>query len=374
MKTRNAGLCDVFSDVAVVLFAGGGDRHDTFDKAASLGTVGAKTPFAPKHTRPHAAFGRIVRRFDARNAHKSPEVFGAFENPFARALHFMMATLRPLAQKPLDICTQSPHVLPERTAFQRPIAHAMPPVKHLVCFGQQRFADFTGLSRVFAKGREIAAQVRPAPLPKAMVEVVSTPPVRHQNPAESTEKLARRNLPALGVDHEHRGGTRYGHPQPRLRVGLAPPCLIGVQYLRRLRRFPRLVHGLGQRRTDGRLAGRDGTQADRDMEKVRQDTFHGTFAQAVDTAQQRDGGLKPRTESARGDAFGQRRPREFTAIVTPKSVQLILLDIRLERGNLPNLMTFRLRIFTIEFSTAVCASAGLDASDLVYFTTGNSSR
>ena len=117
MKPRDARLCDVFSDVAVVLFTSGGGRHDTFDKPASFGAVRAETAFAPKNGGPDAAFGRIVRRLDAGNMHKGPEVFGAFENPFARALHLLMATLRPFAQKFLDIRTQPPHILPECAAF-----------------------------------------------------------------------------------------------------------------------------------------------------------------------------------------------------------------------------------------------------------------
>ena len=119
MKTRNAGLCDVFSDVAVVLFAGGGGRHNALDKPASFGAVRAKAPFAPLDCRTRGPFCRVVCRLDAGNAHKGPQVFGVFEDPFARAFHFLMATLRPFAQKPFDVCAQPPHVLPERAALQR---------------------------------------------------------------------------------------------------------------------------------------------------------------------------------------------------------------------------------------------------------------
>ncbi len=60
MKTRDARLCDVFSDVAVVLFTGGGGCHDAFDKAASFGAVGAETAFAPLYCRAHGPFCRVV--------------------------------------------------------------------------------------------------------------------------------------------------------------------------------------------------------------------------------------------------------------------------------------------------------------------------
>ena len=158
MKTRDARLCDVFCDVAVALFAGGGGCHDAFDKAASCGAVGAETAFAPKHTGPHAAFGRIVRRFDAGNAHKGPEVFGAFENPFARAFHLLVATARPFAQEPFDVCAQPPHVSPERAALQRSISNTMPPMEHLVAMFQQRGTNLTGLPGIFAKRGEMTPQ------------------------------------------------------------------------------------------------------------------------------------------------------------------------------------------------------------------------
>ena len=126
MKTRDAGLGDVFSDVSVVLFAGGGSCHDAFDEAASRSAMGAKTPFAPLYCRAHGPFCRVVCRLDAGNAHEGPQVFCVFEDPFARTFHFLMATLRPFAQEPFDIRTQPPHVLSECAALQRSISNTMP--------------------------------------------------------------------------------------------------------------------------------------------------------------------------------------------------------------------------------------------------------
>ncbi len=102
MTTCDAGLCDVFSNVAVVLFAGGGGCHDAFDEAASRGTMGAKTPFAPLYCRTYGPFCRVVCRLNAGNAHKGPQMFGVFEDPLARAFRFLMATLRPFAQEFFD--------------------------------------------------------------------------------------------------------------------------------------------------------------------------------------------------------------------------------------------------------------------------------
>lgn len=72
MKTRGTRLCDVFSDIAVMLFAGGGRRHDAFDKAASFGAMGAETVFAPLYCRAHGPFGRIVRRVHTFDIHEGP--------------------------------------------------------------------------------------------------------------------------------------------------------------------------------------------------------------------------------------------------------------------------------------------------------------
>ena len=108
MKTGDAGLCDVFRDVAVVLFAGGGGCHDAFDKAASLCAVRAKTPFAPLDGRAHGPFRGVVRRLHAFDIHKGPQILRIVDNALARAFHLLVATLRPFAQEFLDICAQPP--------------------------------------------------------------------------------------------------------------------------------------------------------------------------------------------------------------------------------------------------------------------------
>lgn len=162
MKTRDARLCDVSSNVAVVLFAGGGGCHDAFDEAASCGAVRAETPFAPLYARAHGPFCRVVRRLHPFDIHESPQVLRVFDKALARAFHLLVATARPFAQKPFDICAQSPHVLPERAALQRSISNTMPPMEHLVAMVQQGRANLTGLPGIFAKRREIATQVWPS--------------------------------------------------------------------------------------------------------------------------------------------------------------------------------------------------------------------
>lgn len=127
--------------------------------------MGDETACAPKCAGAHGAFGRIFGRFCTFNPHKGPQKTRALENPFARAFHLLLATVLPLAQKVLDLCTQSPRVLWERSTLQCPASQATPPLEYLAGLVQQRYAGRSGLAFVFTKGREITAHVRPTPLP-----------------------------------------------------------------------------------------------------------------------------------------------------------------------------------------------------------------
>src|SRR5262249_60579175 len=102
-----------------------------FNDPGPLGTLGAKTPFAPQLPRPNRPLRRIVRGLHPFMAHKCPQGLTQLEDLPTGAFGLGDATALAHLQQALYLPSDGLHVGPETGVCQRAVPDPMPPVEHL---------------------------------------------------------------------------------------------------------------------------------------------------------------------------------------------------------------------------------------------------
>src|SRR5437763_14128282 len=132
--------------MAMLLLERGHHGHHSLDKPRPLGTLRAKTAFAPQDTWTDSALRRIVGRLDAFHTHKGPQGLIDLQHFPTDAFRLCHATGLASLEQPSHVAPQRAHQGPELRVGQYAVADLVPPVEPLAGLRAQRVPNLLGAS------------------------------------------------------------------------------------------------------------------------------------------------------------------------------------------------------------------------------------
>lgn len=366
------GLLQVSQDVTVLPAQRLHHRQQTLDQPAACLAVAALTTLTPQHRRTQRPLGRVVGRLDP---------FATHERPQGRLQTQQISTNRRRLGAAATAATLQHRTQPgpllvdvrlQGAPRQRSVAHAVPPVEHILGEGQQLLTNASTLVVALHHGLEVATQMGPAQLPLRDVQaVIGTPAVRAD---DADHRLAQQGGQAdqttTGMQDKagHRG--RRGHPQPAALTGLLPASFIGVL----ARRLPHCLESFGMGRGQ-RLAGLLLSVVERTHRQGYTEQRLGELSQTpltdVLTATQiGQGSTQTRAMALTPHRLGNGSVVESAAVRTGAKVALMLGEVRQQRRQFGDLVPGRFRIAGLRLGgqvrLAVIAGGGPIGDDLIH--------
>ena len=351
--------------------AGLHDGQNGFHEATAWRAPGAEREFPPDHGRAQGALADVVGEFDALYLQERPQPVAMIVQRRAHPGQFGVAAEDAAQQQAVDLLADRLQQTLASSAGDGPITTTRPVVKEFLGGTHQVVPQALHLLiGMIDQSLKIAFEMGPAPLQSAH------PPV---------------HLGPVAVDHavkgvgeqflKYRGGPRG--PQGKERVGVGdegPQPRFGLRFLGR--RLVDTQHRLGRQLCRQFLVG--GPQGGRRLllqfhhparrARLVQDLFqeqrHAALALFEAPHEQRDEGDQLRTRLAGGHAGRQLAAGAGRATRTHQPMQLIFGHMRLDGGNLPDLMPQRLGVAASQPLAATTARRRLDGDHVLALLAG----
>ena len=119
----------------MLLFQGGGNRHNAFGKAATGLALSAETALTPQDTGTNLSFGQVIGGVDPFNLHESPQRGFAFEDVTTSTGCLAVIAVSSLTKQLAHFGLNGFHFVLKNGSAHGAITDFMPPFKHQVRLG-----------------------------------------------------------------------------------------------------------------------------------------------------------------------------------------------------------------------------------------------